>query len=111
MWLVGQLLNRTPLDAAISRDRGVHLYREYSNRIENVYSVRLGNRIRDTQRYQVSVDSPYELKCRSDVVLEEGEIFSFPLRVSLSQQPVDLTVSTESDVTILIEKVASFIAR
>lgn len=114
---IGQLLNRTPLDVGISRDRGVHLYREYSNRIENVYSVRLGNMSRDTQRYQVSVESPYELKGRRHVVLEEGEIFSLPLRVSLNKalinnslQPVVFTVSAETDDTVFIEKVTSFIA-
>lgn len=114
---VGQLLNRTPLDVGVSRDRGIHLYREYSDRIENVYRVRLGNMSRQQQRYQVSVPPPFELRGRTSVTLEEGEVFSLPLRVGLdkalisrTQQSINFTVTSMQDGSISIEKSASFIA-
>lgn len=114
---IGQLLNRTPLDVGISRDRGIHLYREYHDRIENVYRVRIGNMSREAQRYQVSVIPPFELKGRRYVTLDEGEVFSLPLRVSLnkaviksSQQSLIFTVTALGDDSVSIEKLTSFIA-
>lgn len=114
---IGQLLNRTPLDVGISRDRGIHLYREYHDSIENVYRVRIGNMSREAQRYEVSVQPPFELRGRTSVTLEEGEVFSLPLRVGLdkalitrTQQSINFTVTSMQDGSISIEKSASFIA-
>jgi len=112
-----QLLNRTQLDVSVVRDRGSHLYRLSGNQVENVYRLRLGNMSRETQRYEVSVLPPYQLKGRRQATLDEGEVLSLPLRVVLkkhhvnaAQQIVIFQVRSLTDETIAIDKGASFIA-
>lgn len=112
-----QLLNRTQLDVGVLRDRGVHLYRLSHDKIENVYRLRLGNMSRETQRIEVSVLPPYHLKGRRHATLDEGEVLSLPLRVTLKKdlaraekQMVIFRVRSLTDDTIGVDKAASFIS-
>ena len=114
---VTELVSREPLDVSIVRDRGVHLYRERNDRIENVYYLRLGNMSRKVQDYHVSVLPPYTLKGRSKVALDEGEMFNFPLRVVLhknqiasAHQRVTFQVRSLVDDAIVVRKTAAFIS-
>ncbi len=114
---VAQLMSRTPLEAGIARDRGVNLYRERGENIENVYLLRLGNMSRNAQNYQVSVSPPYYLKSRREIFLEEGEIFSLPLRVALNKsevqqmkQKIVFKITSLTDNSIALEKTSSFIS-
>ena len=112
-----QLVNRTALDVSVVRDRGVHLYRVNNDRVENVYRLRLGNMSRETQSYEVSVLPPYRLKGRRQTTLDEGEVLSLPLRVTLktdqvsaTQQTVIFQVRSLTDTSITVNKAASFIS-
>ncbi len=114
---VTQLISRTPLEAGIARDRGVNLYRERGENIENVYLLRLGNMSRKAQNYQVSVLPPYYLKGRREIFLEEGEIFSLPLRVAINKaevrqakQTITFRIASLSDSSIAVDKTSSFIS-
>jgi len=112
-----QLLNRTQLDVSVVRDRGTHLYRVNGDQVENVYRLRLGNMSRETQRFDVSVLPPYQLKGRRQATLDEGEVLSLPLRVMLqkhhvntAKQIVIFKIRSLTDETIAVDKGASFIA-
>jgi len=112
-----QLMNRTQLDVSVVRDRGTFLYRVNGDQIENVYRLRLGNMSRATQSYTVSVLPPYQLKGRRRTTLDEGEVLSLPLRVTLkndhvsaAQQIVTFQVQSLTDDSIAVNKAASFIA-
>lgn len=112
-----QLMNRTQLDVSVVRDRGAHLYRVNGDQIENVYRLRLGNMSRETQRYVVSVLPPYQLKGRRRTSLDEGEVISLPLRVTLknehvraAQQLVVFKIQSLTNDATSVDKTASFIA-
>lgn len=112
----GQLLQRTPLDVAVSRDRGVHFYNEFPDRIENVYRIRIGNMGRNEQMFTVSVSPPFKILGRNKVLLSEGELFALPIRVALDnnfistkQRPLEFTVQSTADPLVKILKTAKFI--
>jgi cytochrome c oxidase accessory protein FixG len=112
-----QLVNRTPLNMSVLRDRGVNLYRERSGNIENVYLLRIGNMSREAQHYQLSVLPPYRLKGRQQIWLEEGEVFNVPVRAMLpktkvvqAQQEIIFTVQSLTHSNIHVNKTTSFIA-
>lgn len=114
---INELLTRTPLYVSVARERGVHLYRELNDHIENVYYLRLGNMSRKAQHYKVSVLPPYTLKGRNKVMLDEGEVFNFPLRVLLhnsqvtsAHQSLVFQIRLLTDDSIVVTKAAVFIS-
>ena len=93
---------RTPLSVDVIRDRGARLYRINGDQVQNVYTVKINNMDRRAHRYTVSVDSayPFVIKNFRPVELEEGEVFTQPLRVSIDRSALD-TEKAVLEITVL----------
>jgi polyferredoxin len=107
---------RVPLQVDVIRDRGIHLFRDKGNDIENVYTVKLNNMSNQAQTYELSVtgDVNYQLHSRTHVYLEAGEIFTLPLRISAaktqfrySKNPIKITARATSSTGTITNTVAS----
>ncbi len=115
---------RTPLGVDVIRDRGVKLFRETPEYIENVYMVKINNMGRGESYFSVnvqsdetgSVPSDYRMKKKYRAYLEEGEIFSLPVSVRIDRDKLESSKSTiyfvveaEDDATVHAIQKASFI--
>lgn len=85
---VYSIANRAPVDLEAQRDRGVRLYREVNNQIQNVYTVKISNMDRKTHVYDLSVegDAPFTIEGYKAYDVREGEILSMPLRVTIDRK-------------------------
>ena len=81
------IANRKPLTIDVSRDRGAQMFRVRSGQIQNVYMIKINNMDRQPHEFVVEIDSnqPFKLVKSKKVELDEGEIFSIPVRVSIPQ--------------------------
>jgi len=110
--------SRIPLSLDVIRDRGIHLFRQVNGTVENVYTLKLSNmgRSRDSFRIAVEGAAPYRLKGSSRISLEEGEIFTLPVRVrvereqlSRSDNSIRFVVQSESRAEVRAEQKSSFL--
>lgn len=93
---------RTPLSVDVIRDRGAKLFRETSDRIENVYMVKINNMGQGESYFKVEVraneigeqTSDYRLKKNYRAYLEEGEIFSLPVSVRIDKDKLESAKTT-----------------
>jgi cytochrome c oxidase accessory protein FixG len=85
---VYSIANRVPVDVEAQRDRGVRLYREVNNQIQNVYTVKISNMDRKTHVYDLVVegDAPFVIEGYKAYDVEEGEILTMPLRVTIDRK-------------------------
>lgn len=79
--------NRQPVTLDVSRDRGAQLYRLRSGKVQNVYTIKIHNMDRQSHQFAIELDSPlpFSIVRYRPVLLEEGEVFSIPLRVAIDK--------------------------
>jgi cytochrome c oxidase accessory protein FixG len=81
--LVGALVFRETTDLKVLRERN-SLYQQKDGRIENIYTLKLGNRDNVTHHYTLSTDLPDStLDGQTSLTVESGEMQTIPLRVSV----------------------------
>ena len=85
---VYSIANRVPVDVEAQRDRGVRLYREVNNQIQNVYTVKISNMDRKTHVYDLVVEGegPFVIEGYKAYDVKEGEILTMPLRVTIDRK-------------------------
>lgn len=85
---VYSIANRVPVEVEAQRDRGVRLYREVNNQIQNVYSVKISNMDRKTHTYDLMVegDGEFAVEGYKAYEVKEGEILSMPVRVTIDKK-------------------------
>lgn len=115
MYTVG---TRVPVSVDVIRDRGARLYRVSGNQVQNVYTVKINNMDRQSHTYNITVEGEHDYRVRSyrPMLLEEGEVFTMPLRISVpraqlteSKNEIYITVQARDDETIFARQKASFI--
>ena len=84
------IANRVAISADVSRDRGARMYRVKGDQIQNVYSVKITNMDNKPHTYEVAVQGQleYRLKGFKPLELAAGEVFSQPVRVSVSRSEI-----------------------
>ncbi len=111
------ITGREPLSVDVVRDRGARMYRVSGDDIVNVYTVKINNMDRQDHRYDVDVrgEGDYEISYRP-VYLEEGEIFTVPIRIKIPRSEITseksevfITVTAKDDDKITAEQKTSFI--
>lgn len=109
---------RVPVSVDVIRDRGARLYRVSGDNVQNVYTVKINNMDRQSHTYGITVEGNHDYKVRSyrPMLLEEGEVFTMPLRISVpraqltdSKNEIFITVTAEDDEAIFARQRASFI--
>ncbi len=109
---------RTPISVDVIRDRGARLYRVTGGEVQNVYTVKINNMDRNPHRYHIEVEGDYDYRLRGNksVYLEEGEIFTLPIRVSVttealraSKNDIVVKVTAEDDAKISAQQESRFI--
>jgi cytochrome c oxidase accessory protein FixG len=110
--------NRQPVSVDVIRDRGTKMYRVSKGNVQNVYTVKINNMDRGSHAYDISVsgDGDYKIKGFRALELEEGEIFTMPVRISVPKEQlkatkstVYITVTAKDDPSITATEEASFI--
>ena len=110
--------DRKPVSVDVIRDRGAKMYREIGSSIENVYTVKINNMDREPHTYHINVTGAGDFKIKGyrPMLLDEGEVFTIPLRVSVpkdqlssSKNKIYFTVSANGDERISATEEASFI--
>jgi polyferredoxin len=80
---IGALVLRETTDLKILRERNA-LYQLRNGNIENVYTIKIGNRDRNAHQYTLSVDEKnIQFMGETAVRVESGEELSVPVRLSL----------------------------
>ncbi len=93
--------NRQPVIVDVTRDRGTQMFQVRQGDVQNIYMVKINNMQRGEQIYTISLeaDLPFTIVKNRPVLLEEGEIYAVPIRVSIPQEKLN-DVST--DITFII---------
>jgi cytochrome c oxidase accessory protein FixG len=79
----GALIKRETTDIKVIRERNA-LYQLRDGNIENIYTVKIGNRDRNDHRYTLSTDLPdAKMVGETTVTVASGEEVSIPLRLSV----------------------------
>jgi polyferredoxin len=93
--------SREPLSVDVIRDRGVKMYRISGNNVHNVYTVKINNMDQTPHTYDVSVTGGHDFKVRGyrPMQIENGEVLTLPLRVSVPKKQL---VETKTEVTIVV---------
>lgn len=84
---VFSIATRVPVGLEAQRDRGVRMYREVEDTIQNVYTLKISNMDRATHIYDVEVEGDYEFDVQGykPVPAVEGEVLTIPVRVSVKK--------------------------
>ncbi len=110
--------DRDPISVDVVRDRGARMYRVVGDEIVNVYTVKINNMDRADHYYDISVEGEdgFTLK-HKPVFLEEGEIFTVPIRVSAPRESLHeekseifVTVTSRDNDSISAKQKTSFIS-
>lgn len=82
------IYSRDPVSLDVIRDRGTRLYRISGSEVQNVYTLKFNNMDNITHTYNVEVqgEHPYVIKNYRPIPVAAGEVFSFPLRVSVNKK-------------------------
>ncbi len=96
------IANRVPVGIDVLRDRGVKLFRVRGNNVENVYSLKLNNKDRNGHKYELKVEgvTDYKLRGAKNIYLEEGEVLTLPIRLSIAKDDLK---SSNTPVTFIIQ--------
>lgn len=109
---------RQPVSVDVIRDRGTKMYRISNHQVQNVYTVKINNMDQHEHTYNIEVsgDGDYKIKGYRPMQLEEGEIFTMPIRVSIpkdqlttSKNLITIKVTAKDDPAITAAEEASFI--
>lgn len=112
------IYNRSPIGVDVLRDRGAQMYRLQGKEVQNVYTIKINNMDRKAHRYTITLsgDLPYSLKNYRELTIDEGEIFTLPIRVvapkkAMTSEKHELTVTltAEDDPTITDSETTVFI--
>ncbi len=97
------LSQREPVSVDVIRDRGARLYRVSGDQVQNVYTVKINNMDQKGHNYEIAVEGngDYSLRYRP-MYLEEGEVFTFPVSVSL---PKDQVQSKKESIRFIVTAV------
>ncbi len=81
------IATRVPVGLEAQRDRGVRMYREVEDTIQNVYTLKISNMDRSTHIYDVEVEGDYEFDIQGykSIPAIEGEVLTIPVRVSVKK--------------------------
>ncbi len=112
------LTHRTPVGLEIERDRGPLYRQEWDGSVENVYTMRIGNRAAEAREYRVDVESALPLRYDGPERLrvEGAEQSLVPIRLRLpgeaapEAEPADVLIrllDADSD-EVLVEKTTRF---
>lgn len=110
--------DREPLSVDVIRDRGVNMFRQVGDNIENAYTLQINNMDRHSHTYQISVegDADFTVKGYRPMLLEEGEVFTMPVRVSVpanqltsKKNTIKFVVTANEDETLRSSEEATFI--
>lgn len=83
--LVGALVLRETTDLKVLRERN-SLYQQKDGKIENVYTLKLGNRDNAAHSYTLSTDlAGSTIEGQNTLNVESGEMLTIPLRVSVPE--------------------------
>jgi polyferredoxin len=83
--LVGALAFRETTDLKVLRERNT-LYQQKDGKIENIYTLKLGNRDNAAHEYVLSTDlANSTIDGQTTFTVESGEMQSIPLRVSVPE--------------------------
>ncbi|MFL0805389.1 MAG: cytochrome c oxidase accessory protein CcoG [Agarilytica sp.] len=85
------VFTRSPIEVDVLRDRGARLYRINQDDVQNVYTLKISNKDRQTHTYDVSVEGDYDFVIKRYRPFEvlEGEVMSLPLRISVPRKSLD----------------------
>jgi cytochrome c oxidase accessory protein FixG len=93
------IYTRSPLGVDVLRDRSAQMYRVQGKEIQNVYTLSINNMDRATHVYRIELegDLEYSLKNYHAVPIQEGEVFTLPIRVAaptkqITHEKYDLTI-------------------
>ncbi len=110
--------NRQPVSVDVIRDRGARMYRISNNQVQNVYTVKINNMDRQAHTYKIQVQGEHDYKVKGyrAMELDEGEIFTMPVRISVPRQQlskaknlIQITVISKTDASISASQETSFI--
>lgn len=81
------IATRVPVGLEAQRDRGVRMYREVEDTIQNVYTLKISNMDRSTHIYDVEVEGDYDFDVQGykSIPAIEGEVLTIPVRVSVKK--------------------------
>lgn len=96
------LSERLPVGLDVLRDRGMRLYRISGDEVENVYTLKINNKDRETHIYNLSASGeyPFEVEGYRALPVEEGEVLTVPVRVAVPREVLD---EVKTSVTLRIE--------
>lgn len=110
--------DRSPLSVDIIRDRGARLYRVKGPDIQNVYTVKINNMDNVAHTYSIELGGEYnfQLKSYRPMLIEAGEVFTLPIRVSIPSKEFDtenaeifIYVRSTTNEEIAAQETSSFI--
>jgi polyferredoxin len=86
---------RVPVGLEAQRDRGVRMYREVEDTIQNVYTLKISNMDRSTHTYDLEVegDFPFVIQGYKPVPAVEGEVLTVPVRIAVKTAALTSTKS------------------
>ena len=84
---VYSIVTRVPVGLEAQRDRGVRMYREVEDTIQNVYTLKISNMDRSTHIYDVEVEGDYNFDVQGykSIPAIEGEVLTIPVRVAVKK--------------------------
>lgn len=116
--LVLALVERPMVSLDVSKDRG--LFRENSQgQIENIYSLKIINKTQQRQQYHLALvdGDDFQLQGKTEVSLAAGEIFDFPVSVTMiaehpssSSQSISFEVVDSDDANVRSLAKSRFVA-
>jgi cytochrome c oxidase accessory protein FixG len=111
------LSGREPIAVDVARDRGANLYRIEGDQVVNVYRLTIHNMDRSDHSHDVPVVEGQSTLKQKPVYLEEGEVFTLPIRVQIpksdvisEQEDIYIEVVSQEDPEIIIQYKTTFIA-
>lgn len=106
------IYNRSPLGVDVLRDRSAQMYRVQGKMVQNVYTIKINNMDLNPHIYDIRLEGelPYVLKNYKPVVIEEGEVFTLPIRVSAPKKAIT-SESNELIIHIVAKDNAEIIAQ
>ncbi|WP_288130778.1 cytochrome c oxidase accessory protein CcoG [Microbulbifer sp.] len=101
--LAYQVVDRSPVQAEVLRDRGTQMYRLSQGMVQNVYRVKITNMDQRPHEFEVQIDGKegydYSLRMQRGVRFAPGEIYSIPIRVSVPREQLK---EAKHDIDIVI---------
>lgn len=112
------IINREPVTLNVDRDRGERMFRVQGDKVQNVYMLKVHNMDQQAHEFDLKVDAPYpfSIKRYKPVLIEQNEIYSFPVRLEIdkSQLPniktaITFTITSRDDDAITAQEETTFI--